>query len=810
MRLLSHAITLLIVTLLYLQTPLFAQINTPSGATIPFGTNTSYPGTNIMPTNLPTSGTYGASQDAANAYNQWKADYVTSCGGSNPEVFRVKFDSPTETVSEGIAYGMLLAVYAADKPLFDGLWQYYKNNMNGNGVMNWKVSGCNSVIGFGGATDAELDAALALIVANTQWPNSTSPHNYQVDATALITAIKDHEIQPTNANGPYQTNNGDAWGFGNNCRNPSYQSPAYYKVYAEFVPSQASFWNNVITASYDLINANVHPTTGLVSNWSDHTGTPNSCNGPDEHGWDACRNPWRMGTDVSWFGDADAKAICNNLASFVQGTGAPNLQGPIQQDGSAGQYHSPTFISTWAVGVMGSNSSYQSTLNSVYTETVAVTDPLPYYFGNTLRAICLFNLTGNFWLPTSSTPPSNFPVVQINSPTNGGVYPPGSPINITADITDADGTISSVTLEIDGVPISISNTGGDTWSTNWTPTVQAVYTVSITATDNDGQSSTSTVTITVNDGTVPPVASFTATPQSGASPLPVSFDASASTDPDGGSLSYSWNFGDGSTGTGVTTSHTYATDGNYIVTLTVTDDEGDTDSYSLTIIVNSSPCGLVAHYRTNDVDVATMNDNSVRPEFFIENTGSSAINLADVTFRYWFLREGTQGEQAWIDYSDMDDANITMSFFDVPSPTPDADRYIEYGFTSGAGTLAPGATTGVIVTRFNKLDWSIYDESNDYSFNANYSTYAPWQNITVYCNGLLAYGIEPTNCQPNLSINDAPIADGIYQAGQQVYSTGIVPQNGTVVFKAGNVVILDKNFKVNPGGKLDAEIEGCN
>jgi len=87
---------------------LFGQINTPPGATIPFGSNTSYPGNNIMPTNLPSSGTYGASQDAANAYNQWKTDYVESCGGT-PEVFRVKFDNPTETVSEGMTKPSLMA-----------------------------------------------------------------------------------------------------------------------------------------------------------------------------------------------------------------------------------------------------------------------------------------------------------------------------------------------------------------------------------------------------------------------------------------------------------------------------------------------------------------------------------------------------------------------------------------------------------------------------------------------------------------------------------------------------------------------------
>lgn len=50
-----------------------------------------------------------------------------------------------------------------------------------------------------------------------------------------------------------------------------------------------------------------------------------------------------------------------------------------------------------------------------------------------------------------------------------------------------------------------------------------------------------------------------------------SFDASASADPDGDPLTYRWQFGDGETATGVSPTHTYASDGNRIVTLTVSD-----------------------------------------------------------------------------------------------------------------------------------------------------------------------------------------------------------------------------------------------
>jgi len=53
----------------------------------------------------------------------------------------------------------------------------------------------------------------------------------------------------------------------------------------------------------------------------------------------------------------------------------------------------------------------------------------------------------------------------------------------------------------------------------------------------------------------------------------VTFNGSGSSDPDNQTITYAWNFGDGSTGTGVSPTHTYA-DGNYTVTLTVTDQAG--------------------------------------------------------------------------------------------------------------------------------------------------------------------------------------------------------------------------------------------
>ncbi len=110
------------------------------------------------------------------------------------------------------------------------------------------------------------------------------------------------------------------------------------------------------------------------------------------------------------------------------------------------------------------------------------------------------------------------------------------------------------------------------------------YTVSLTVTDDDGATDTEIHTIQVGSINQSPVAAFTTPPSPGVSEW-VRFDGSASYDPDGSISTYAWNFGDGGTGSGVTPYHRFAAPGTYTVTLTVTDDDGATDTEIHTVQV---------------------------------------------------------------------------------------------------------------------------------------------------------------------------------------------------------------------------------
>jgi len=62
---------------------------------------------------------------------------------------------------------------------------------------------------------------------------------------------------------------------------------------------------------------------------------------------------------------------------------------------------------------------------------------------------------------------------------------------------------------------------------------------------------------------------------------------------------------------------------------------------------------------------------------------------------------------------------------------------------------------------------------------------------------------------PVISVNYQSIPDGLYQAVEEVNSTGTIPNNGTVNFKAGEVILLDNGFSIAPNADFSAEIEDC-
>lgn len=138
----------------------------------------------------------------------------------------------------------------------------------------------------------------------------------------------------------------------------------------------------------------------------------------------------------------------------------------------------------------------------------------------------------------------------------------------------------------------------------------------------------------------------------------------------------------------------------------------------------------------------TASSNTLNPRIKLTNTGTSAITLSDVKLHYYYTIDGEKNQSFWCDWSHVGSSNVTGNFVKMATPVTGADHYLEIGFTSGAGSLAAGASVEIQI-RVNKNDWSNYTQTGDYSFDPIHSAYTDASHTTGYVSGALVWGIEP-------------------------------------------------------------------
>jgi endo-1,4-beta-D-glucanase Y len=352
--------------------------------------------------------------DAAAAYADWKTSHLEDCGGG---VFRTRWenDKLDATVSEGIGYGMLLTVAYNEQAAFDGLWTYYKKGSQSNGLLNWLRYGCDAhrdtkygQYPDGAATDADLDVAMALIMAKCRWGTSTNGTDYTAAATSLLGSIKSNETGTDNGRAYLQP--GDSTWFeqmGGGCVNPSYFAPGYYRAFAKFLTNQSDkdFWNKLADDTYPILSAGANGSTGLVKNWASNSGGTPACassyTNPEDYGSDAARTPWRIATDYVWWGTSSAKTFVDKITTWVKGKGIANIGLWYKVDGSASGHpdnakHSVITVGAFACGAITYD---QPTVDQFGAEIKNIPTTSGFdanYFSRSLRAVYLLLLTGGF------------------------------------------------------------------------------------------------------------------------------------------------------------------------------------------------------------------------------------------------------------------------------------------------------------------------------------------------------------------------------------------------------------------------------
>ncbi len=427
-----------------------------------FPYNASYNGE----TSVLNSGEQGDANAATlDFWHKWRDRWIVQFGSNSK---RVMFQEPgtsiqDETVSEGIGYGMLLCVYMNDTDdhgRFDDLFQYYKDHLNSNGLMNYKLNadGTPTADGVGDATDGDEDVAAALIFANKKWGDG-GRWNYTYEVQKVLKQIKQWDVEDN-----YTVNGGSPFSQRRPFPSPtviqfnaSYFAPAWYRIYGDFT-GDSGFWNNVIAKGYQILYAsryggNDPNGTGLLPHFSDDNGGVYNGNtyAYGDYQYDAVRVPFRVNLDYAWYGNGDGQNIAAKIGKFYAtkvNTAIPrqvyttNIFARRSTDGYSyvDQYPSRLFDGNAGIAFLANgdrdNARYMYDslrANGDYDSTL--------YFDGAWSLQCRLFLTGNF--PNLYTSGQTNPSFAVTGYVYPGTTTVGTPVDINATIKNNGGSLNN-------------------------------------------------------------------------------------------------------------------------------------------------------------------------------------------------------------------------------------------------------------------------------------------------------------------------------------------------------------------------------
>jgi len=234
--------------------------------------------------------------------------------------------------SEGMSYGMMIAVQMNMQTQFDRLWKFAKTYMqfsSTNSITAWRgyfiwqgkvnrSSTTSWTVTFsantGPAPDGDQYFAAALYLADKRW-GSAGATNYKQEADNIATAMLHNPSTASDGRQPIISASQNMpvfypQGGSANFTDPSYHLPAFYELFAASGPSgDAARWRTVASTSRAFFATSANATTGLHPDYATFAGAPTTAaagDGHDAFGYDAWRVVMNMAVDYVW-GAADSR-----------------------------------------------------------------------------------------------------------------------------------------------------------------------------------------------------------------------------------------------------------------------------------------------------------------------------------------------------------------------------------------------------------------------------------------------------------------------------------------------------------------------
>jgi endoglucanase len=301
----------------------------------------------------------------------------------------VRTDQGGDTVSEGQAYGMLIALASDDRATFAEIWRWTKRHMQGDDHLlawRWQVEG--GTADEQSASDADLDAARALVLAGERFDEPT----YTKAGTQMATAILDRETVQTDVGrillpGPW-AKTADPYRY-----DASYASPVAFSILGDATGDPR--WQELETGSYAVARA-ILAKTDLPSDWAqvhqdgsvDPLPSASGDSGPVVYGWDAMRMPLRYAESCT----ADDRALAGSIAPTLRRS--TQLAAQLDLGGSAvTDSTSALAYAARAASEQASGSAAAATKDLLRADRTSATTPT--YYGDAWAALGATMLTSD-------------------------------------------------------------------------------------------------------------------------------------------------------------------------------------------------------------------------------------------------------------------------------------------------------------------------------------------------------------------------------------------------------------------------------
>ena len=269
--------------------------------------------------------------------------------------------------SEGMSYGMMVAVQLDHKEDFDSLWNWTKTYMYradqahpAYGYFSWQMRHDGTVIDAMPAPDGEEYLATALLFAAHRWGEGVGIYKYRTEALTILDHMKNRKPITGAIAGKGATTavslfhpehkmvrftpDSNNFAVNGDHTDPSYHLPAFYELWALWGPeADRSFWSDAARASRDFFIRTTHPNTGLSPDYANFDGTPKAASwdaGTATFRYDAFRTAMNWAVDAAWWAkDPRERELSDRILAFFEGQG-PAYRATFTLDGKPTSTHS--------------------------------------------------------------------------------------------------------------------------------------------------------------------------------------------------------------------------------------------------------------------------------------------------------------------------------------------------------------------------------------------------------------------------------------------------------------------------------------